>query len=416
MSTRNTTHAQRVRVVERHVAGETLRTIAADMRLSFYTVRKWWRKYRHEGWNGLVPRPPGPPAYGALHEFDDLVKYVTLRLKCEHPAWGLDVLLLHLSRRSSLRGKRLPKRTALYNYLKPFYSRFRARRLRVKRPKTQVIEVTAVHQCWQIDFKGDVSAAEQMIIKPLNVCDEYTSAPLACILHARQKGQRSVTTRDVQDDLRIVFTRWGLPLQLRMDRDPVWVGSTRLEWPGVLLLWIVGLGITPIINRPHCPTDNAQIERGNRTWNEQVYLGNEQATAQELQQFTDQAWQDRRQALPSRNPHCHGLPPLVAHPELNQPLRTYTREKEEELFDIQRVYEYLSQWEWERKVDASGCISLANLNRQVSKDHIGQIVKVRFDPKTISFVAMAVDGSELSRFTLPVISKEYILGLGVHNS
>ena len=288
--------------------------------------------------------------------------------------------------------------------------------MRVKRPKTQVIEVTAVHQCWQIDFKGDVSAAEQMIIKPLNVCDEYTSAPLACILHARQKGQRSVTTRDVQDDLRIVFTRWGLPLQLRMDRDPVWVGSTRLEWPGVLLLWIVGLGITPIINRPHCPTDNAQIERGNRTWNEQVYLGNEQATAQELQQFTDQAWQDRRQALPSRNPHCHGLPPLVAHPELNQPLRTYTREKEEELFDIQRVYEYLSQWEWERKVDASGCISLANLNRQVSKDHIGQIVKVRFDPKTISFVAMAVDGSELSRFTLPVISKEYILGLGVHNS
>ena len=123
MNTRDTTHAQRVRIVEQHLAGETLSTIATDMELNFYTVRTWWRVYRREGWEGLLPRPSGPPVTGALSEFDDLVKYVALRLKCEHPAWGLDVLLLHMRRRPSLAGKRLPKRTALYNYLKPYYAK-----------------------------------------------------------------------------------------------------------------------------------------------------------------------------------------------------------------------------------------------------------------------------------------------------
>jgi len=416
MEPRNTTHAQRVRMVERRLAKENLQAIAADMGFNFYTVRKWWRVYRQDGWDGLAPRPPGPPTRGALSEFDDLVKYAALRLKREHPAWGLDVLLLHMSRRPSLAGKRLPKRTALYNYLKPFYPRFRTRRLRVKRPKTQVTDVNAVHQRWQIDFKGDVQAADQTTIKPLNICDELTSAPLASILHTRQKGQSdSVTTRDVQADLRTVFVQWGMPDQLRMDRDPVWVGSTRLEWPGVLLLWLVGLGITPVINRPHRPTDNAQIERNNRTWNEHVYLGNEQATPQELQQFADQAWQDRREVLPSRNPHCHGQAPLVAHPELRQPRHPYTRQQEAGLFDMRRVYTYLGQWEWERKVDTTGYISMADFNRRVSKGHVGQVVKVRFDPETKSFIARAVDGSELRRFTLPVISKEHILDQGVRN-
>jgi transposase-like protein len=416
MNARDTTHAQRVEIVERHLAGETLSTIATDMEFNFYTVRKWWRAYRREGWDGLIPRPSGPPVTGALSEFDDLVKYVALRLKREHPAWGLDVLLLHMRRRPSLVGKRLPKRTALYNYLKPYYGRFRERRLRVKRPKTKVNPVHAVHQRWQIDFKGKVQLSDQVTVQPFNACDEFTSTPLAGIVHICGKGQRGgLTSRNVQADLRMAFAQWGLPGQIRMDRDSLWVGSTRMEWPGVILLWLVGLGIVPIVNRPHCPTDNSHIERGNRTWNEHVYLGNEQATPQQLQQFTDQAWQDRREFLPSRNPHCHGKPPMIAHPELRQSPRPYTKEQEAELFDMQRVYAYLSQWEWERKVASNGYISLADYNRRVSKNHVGQVVKVRFDTETTSFVAHSVDGSELSRFTLPVISEDFILGQGVHN-
>ena len=71
------------------------------------------------------------------------------------------------------------------------------------------------------------------------------------------------------------------------------------------------------------------------------------------------------------------------------------------------------------KVDTTGFISMAGYNRRISSNHIGQIVKVRFDVVAAKFVATAVDGTELRRFTLPVISREYILGLpepeGVYN-
>jgi len=267
-----------------------------------------------------------------------------------------------------------------------------------------------------MDFKGDVKIAGLDRVKPFIVCDELTSTPLAGIMHlGARKGEAGITSRDVQTDLRKVFAEWGLPEQIRMDRDPVWVGSTRLEWPGVVLLWLVGLGVTPVVNRPGRPTDNSHVERGNRTWNEHVGLGASDKTLQKVQVLTDQAWKDRREFLPSRNPHCRGQPPLVAHPELAIPVRPYAIEREADLFDMQRVYDYLSEWEWERTVDSTGCISLADINRRVSKDHSGQVVKVRFDKESTLFVARAIDGTELRRFALSLISKECILGQGVCN-
>jgi hypothetical protein len=55
---------------------------------------------------------------------------------------------------------------------------------------------------------------------------------------------------------------------------------------------------------------------------------------------------------------------------------------------------------------------MADYNRRVSTQHVGQIVKVRFDKEAQRFTAHAVDGTPLSRFTLPLLSKQYILGDG----
>jgi hypothetical protein len=351
-----------------------------------------------------------------LHKFDPLVKYVILRLKREHPAWGLDVLRLALKRRPSLKGKRLPKRTAIWNYLRCFYPRLMEhRRLRTQRPIAKTSSITAVHQRWQMDCKGDVQLEGLGQIKPFIVCDEFTGAPLAGIIHlVKQDNQQFLLSfRDIQADLRTIFSQWGLPDQLRMDRDPLWIGSSRLEWPGTLLLWLIGLGITPVINRPYCPTDNPHVERRNRIWNEHVYLGTKCQHLDQLQALTDQAWRDRRELLPSCNPNCAGQPPLVAHPELAQPRRPYQPDQEQSRFDLQRVYIYLSQWEWQRKVDCLGSISIADYTRRVSAEHIGQVIKVHFDLATHEFVAAAMDGTELRRFTLPIICSDYIMG--VHN-
>ena len=417
MERRETTHAERVDIVERHLAGETLSAIAEHLALSHYTVRHWWRVYRDHGWVGLEPKPKGPPTIGPLGRFDPMVKYVAMRLKRARPAWGPEMLRLHMSRRPSLKGKRLPKNTALWSYLHQFGSRLLLpHRLPTTRPTSPVVRATKPHQCCEMYFKGDEMVKDcQQVISPFAVSDEASGAPLARYLHIlKAKGNRQgLTMRDVQNDLRQVFTQWGLPDALRMDRDSLFVGSSRLEWPGTLLLWLVGLGIQPIINHAFRPTDNAMVERSHRTWKGDVLVGGRFADLLVLQAQSDQALEDRRCHLPSRHKGCNRRPPVQAYPELMTPRRRYQAHQERALFDLQRVDAYLSQWTWRRQVDSTGKISLANRNHLVDRTYRGQIVKVRFDPQSREFVCASVDQTELARLQLPEVSLDFILGEGV---
>ena len=331
MKRRETTHAERVEIVERHRAGETLQAIAESLQLGRYTVRHWWRVFRDGGWSGLEPTTQGPPRVGPLGRFDPLVKYAALRLKREHPAWGLDMLRLHMGRRPSLQGLRLPNNTALWSYLHQFGPRLLTpRRLPTKRPTCPPVRAEAPHQCWEMDFKGDaVLAGCQCVISPLAVSDEASGAPLARCVHVLQtKGNRQgLTMRHVQRDLRQIFTQWGLPDAIRMDRDPLFIGSTRLEWPGTLLLWLVGLGVQPIINRAYRPTDNAMVERSHRTWGGDVLVGGRFPDVAALEADSEQALEDRRLYLPtsgmSGSTPSRGLP--CSH-ETPSPLSPRARE------------------------------------------------------------------------------------------
>ncbi|MBL8133619.1 MAG: DDE-type integrase/transposase/recombinase [Anaerolineae bacterium] len=418
MEQRTTSPAQRVALVERHQAGESYHQIARDCGLNYYTVRKWCRRQRRVGWAGVAQVCGSSRRRGALSHFSDRVKYVALKLKRQHPGWGLDKLLLEMQRRPSLQGHRLPRRSSLYNYLKSFYPRLRLHRPpRCQRPRLTQSRASEAHQCWQMDFKGEVPFVHLDKVKPFIVCDEYTSAPLAGILHSGQPG--ALTMADVQHDLRQVFSQWGLPDRLRMDRDPLWVGSSRLDFPSRLLLWLVGLGVTPVINRPHRPTDNAQVERCNGIWFEQVARGAQPATWDALQQQTDRAWQDRRELLPSRNPRCAGQPPAVAVPALLSPRRPFARDREAALFDLQQVFAYLATWKWQRVVDITGQISLGSFSRRVlpqtPRTRHRQLIALHFDLPLRLFVARTLDGEPLSTFTLPYLSPDFLMGTGSVN-
>lgn len=415
MTIRATPHAERVRLIELHQQGLSYHDIADEAGLNYYTVRKWIRAFKKNGWSGIDPPKTKSQIQGPLSRFAPMVKYVALRLKRQNPGWGLDLLLLEMSRQPSLAGIQLPSRTALYTYLRSYLYRLCVkRRARTIRPKPDSETTTAVHQRWQMDFKGEVDIEPAGIVLPFNVCDEHSSAPLAGMIYAAQghHPKKGMTARDIQQALRQIFARWGRPKQLRMDRDAIWVGSSRLEWPGVLLLWLVGLDILPVINRPGRPTDNAQVERLNRTWLEHVGFSLTNASVTAIQAATDKAWHDRLFNLPSNNKYCQGQTPAKSFPELFEKVRPYHPDEEATLFDMNHVYLYLAQWQWQRKVDKTGCISLNDYNRLVSKAHCEQIVKVRFDAEALQFVASTIDGLELKRFTIPSINTEYIRGTG----
>src|SRR5579872_5091398 len=70
-----------------------------------------------------------------------------------------------------------------------------------------------------------------------------------------------VPETQVQARMRPLFERWGLPERIRVDNGAPWGGWSDLA--PALALWWVGLGITPIWNHPHCPKENAFVERCN---------------------------------------------------------------------------------------------------------------------------------------------------------
>jgi hypothetical protein len=346
-----TTHTLRVEIIERHLTGASLPTVAAALHLNLYTLRKFWRSYQQHGWAGLRPRALGPPVTGQLSSFHPRVKYVLLRLKRQHRGWGVDKLRLELTRRPSLLGLPLPQRSALAAYLAQFGARLRRpRRHPTQRPPASPpTTLTAPQQCWQVDVKGDAAVPGcGLRIAPFLVCDSVSSTPLGGQVHAiRGRGNRTgLGMRDVQADLRALFTRWGMPDALRVDRDPLFVGSSRLEWPGTLLLWLIGLDVQPIINRAYRPTDNAIVERNHQTWQAHVLEGPAYASLDAVQVATEQAFADRRAQLPTRHAGCARRPFLAAFPTLLTPRRPYHPAEEGQLFDLARVDAYLAGGVW----------------------------------------------------------------------
>jgi len=412
MSGRETTHQERVEIVQKHLEGNSLRAIAEAMRLDRYTVRGWWRAYRDGGWETLQLKRYARPKKGLLSTFDPLVRYAALRMKWEHPGWGPDVLLYKLGQRPSLAGKELPSRSALAAYLSPYLPRIRGKRQGVlQRSERPAVTRPQCHEVWQVDFKGAEAVGKVGKVAPLVVVDQASSAPLRITIYPG--SLKGVTWRDIQRELRAAFSEWGLPDFIRMDRDPLFVGSPRLEWPGSLLQWLVGVGVLPIINDPHRPTQNAQIERQNRTWMEHVALGANYADITETQHATDLARHERLAVLPSRNGLCHGKPPLVACPHLCIPRRPFDPARELDLFDFERVELYFSDWRWRRTVDKTGCFSLADHNIHVGAVYHKQTVEIVYDLSSHMFVARSYNDTRaiLCQFTLPVVSPAYITGL-----
>ena len=217
--------------------------------------------------------------------------------------------------------------------------------------------------------------------------------------------------RDVQTDLRELFTRWGRPDQLRVDRDPLFVGSSRLEWPGTLLLWLIGLDVQPIINRAYRPTDNAIVERNHQTWQAHVLEGPAYASLDAVQVATEQAFADRREQLPTRHAGCAGRPFLAAFPTLLIPRQPYHWAEEGQVFDLARVDAYLAGWVWRRTVDSTGQISLADRHYRVGTAYRGQSIKVQFDGTDRGFVGQLATGQEVGRWTVPEVEPVYIRGL-----
>lgn len=398
-ATRATTVQQRKQIMELVQSGHSCAAIARQLKLSHWTVRKWSRRTRSGDVSRLVTAI-GRPAAGPLADAHPLVRYLALRLKRKHPAWGAVYIVQQMRKSPRLQGMRLPHPSTVWRYWRTFGERLTKRRQR--QPKVAVAPVRAVHGLWQLDFKESVDVPG---VGPTTISQARDAVGRATVLHrihpAGQVGQRIVklTTEQVQADCRQAFLEWGLPDAIQTDHASLFTDDDPSPFPTRLRLWWLGLGIEHRLIQ-HGPQQNGSVERAHRTLNERTLSGQVFRDAADLQDRVDADWRELNSECPSHARGCHGLPPLLAHPELRWPRRLYDPAEELALFDLPRVDAYLATLTWIRKVNSRGRLSLGSQVYGLSRSWAGKSVSIRFDPPGRAFVF-----TDLTKPPLPALPR-----------
>jgi len=204
--------------------------------------------------------------------------------------------------------------------------------------------------------------------------------------------------------LRQSFTRWGLPKAIRVDNGTPW--ATQSDIPSALALWLVGLGVRVLLNRPRHSTDNGIVERDHGVlaqWVEAEQAANEPALQRRLE------WAVGMQR--ERYPVKAGQSRLELYPTLQTNARRYTREAEGVMWQMERVARELSQRIWRRRVDKVGRISLFSEDYSVGRRYSKQDVLVRLDGESREWVIESEQGQALKRVPNRTVTAERILAL-----
>jgi len=211
----------------------------------------------------------------------------------------------------------------------------------------------------------------------------------------------------VQAALRRFFEQWGLPERMRVDNGAPW--ATWADLPPAFALWLIGLGIQMIWNHPHCPKENAKVERCNGligSWGDPATCADEAAWRCHMAHVVTV---QREQYRPAGS----GSTRQERFPQLATNARRYRADEEAEQFDLERVKQYLAPGRWPRLVSKIGQITLYGKAYRVGRAWSGEQVWLRFDAVTTAWVIEDRTGKELVRHAAEQITVERIRHLRV---
>lgn len=224
---------------------------------------------------------------------DELVELAT-----QHPRYGFHKMFTRLK---LLGFKWNHKRVhRVYCGLKLNLRRKHKKRLPTREPEPLSVP-TSSNDCWSMDFMHD-SLSCGRAFRTFNVIDDYNRELLAIEIDTGMPAQRVIRVLD-----RIAAYR-GYPKRLRQDNGPEFISH-------VLELWAEQHGIKLDFIKPGTPTQNAFIERFNRTYRNEVLDCYLFKSLTQVREITD-SWIDEYNY---ERPHesLNDLPPKI-YERLNQ--------------------------------------------------------------------------------------------------
>lgn len=413
--------AEKERIYRGKLAGRRLSDLAKELGCTVECVRKWWRIGRKHGEAGLRTRRAHRGKAGILSQFDPRIGEEAVKLKRVHPGWGPKRVGVELRRDPVLQRLAQPSRSRIACLFKQQCPECLAPHNTRSPQPIAPPAAYGVHEVWQVDNQEHICLRDGSIATICSIRDPFGAAMIASRAFAVQTEHhwRKLSWQEIRDVIRLGCAEWHtLPDRIRTDNELVLAGRPDNPFPAPLTLWLAGMGIAHDFIRPGCPTDQPEIERNHRTlanWaQDETSLG----CLADLQSTLDREREQYNLLFPATAHGCDAQPPLTAHPQLCQPRRPFTYEMELVLFDLQRVFDYLTVFLFRRKLHPTTAhISLGDhlycLSRPLMRAFQLQTVRVRMDPRAHQWVVMTDDEqqTELLRLAPIDLDVEYLTGL-----
>ena len=401
------TQAEKQLMSQKKAAGESLMQISVEMQCSYEAVRKWWRYERDQD----KPRARGRPKRGPVSTYPAPEREKAVELKKAHPHWGPETVKLELKKTLHLKTEELPSAARLSVLFKQRCADAVQPRQRRSLPPPDPKVVNA-HQRWQMDAKEGIPVgAERVNVQEIRDIFSGLMITSQAFVTTTATRWRRLSRAEHQQALRLAFTKWGLPLEVQTDNDGEFVNPNDLTFPSPFTLWLVGLGVTHVLSRPHRPTDQPQVERNHRSMGDFVWKDQTFETVKQLQQALDQQCDRYNQEYPSQTAHCHGAPPLSVFPTARTTGRTYHPDVEWDMFDLKRVDAFLAQFIWSRKVAKNGVAYVADHYYDVGSAWKGRSVVVRYLADSRSYRFEDAKGALIKILPAQGLEKEHLIGL-----
>lgn len=221
--------------------------------------------------------------YQAKPSEDEIIQENLKTLAARKPRWGFPKMFAYLRNQghgwNHKRVRRIYRSLGLNLRVKP------KKRLPSRDPQPLVAPGTA-NVSWSLDFMHD-SLANGRTIRTLNIIDDFNREGLWIEVDTSIPSARVVRVLDM-------LALWrGYPQQLRLDNGPELISRTLAAWAAEHQVHLAFI-------QPGKPTQNAYIERFNRTYREAVLDAYLFHTVAEVQAITEN-WLEEYNAI---RPHA----------------------------------------------------------------------------------------------------------------
>ena len=185
------------------------------------------------------------------------IEAAVLRVRRAHPSWGSKKILWKLDRERP--DESWPARSTVDAILqRAGVVTERGQRRRRQPTSPPVVEAREPNDVWSIDYKGWFRVGDGTRCDPLTINDACSRASLVC------QAMVSPKSMDVRRHLERAFAVFGLPRFMLSDGGPPF-GSSGLARLSRLGVWLVRVGVVPVLIEPGRPDQNGRHERFHET-------------------------------------------------------------------------------------------------------------------------------------------------------